>query len=45
VRALESTDLLLKYRKYGNFRLWKIAKIFATKWQISRIECKKFNFG
>jgi hypothetical protein len=31
--------------KYGNFRLWKIAKIVATRWQISRPKCNKFDFG
>jgi hypothetical protein len=45
VRALESTDLLLNCTKYGNFNLWKIVKIVATRCQILRLKCTKFDFG
>jgi hypothetical protein len=37
--------LLLNYTKYGNFNLWKIVKIVATRCQILRVKCTKFDFG
>jgi hypothetical protein len=45
VQALKSTDLLLNCIKYGNFNLWKIIKIVATRCQILRLKCTKFDFG
>jgi hypothetical protein len=45
MRAIESTDLLLNFTKYDNFNLWKIVKIVATRCQILRLKCTKFDFG
>jgi hypothetical protein len=45
VRALESTDLILNCTKYGNCSLWKVVKIVATRCQILRLKCTKFDFG